>query len=47
MKRDIGKALPETLRVRLELRRSNAAAKHRNKKKYRRKDYRITEEDKA
>ena len=30
-------ATPEQLRERLELRRSNASAKHRNKKKYTRK----------
>ena len=30
-------ASPEQLRARLELRRSNASAKHRNKKKYNRK----------
>jgi len=30
-------ASPEQLRARLELRRSNASAKHRNKKKYTRK----------
>ena len=31
-------ASPEQLRARLELRRSNASAKHRNKKKYTRKN---------
>lgn len=31
-------ATPEQLRARLELRRSNASAKHRNKKKYTRKN---------
>jgi hypothetical protein len=30
-------ATPEQLRARLELRRSNASSKHRNKKKYTRK----------